>query len=159
MNQYSNGTINRESIKSCTYLNSYDVYSFANLDIDGDFNAMASAANANALDNYAVLRVRAGDDFLIETADGKSISSVNGEISNTMDIYRWMLVPTSPDEPCEMAFVVTKSDSYTCSVESDKLLSFYVTDKNGTVGTAADSENCEGLSEMTISNAKILELN
>lgn len=159
VNQYSNGTINRESIKSCTYLNSYDVYSFANLDIDGDFNAMASAANANALDNYAVLRVRAGDDFLIETADGKSISSVNGEISNTMDIYRWMLVPTSPDEPCEMAFVVTKSDSYTCSVESDKLLSFYVTDKNGTVGTAADSENCEGLSEMTISNAKILELN
>lgn len=76
-----------------------------------------------------------------------------------MDIYRWMLVPTSPDEPCEMAFVVPKSDSYTCSVESDKLLSFYVTDKNGTVGTAADSKNCEGLSEMTISNAKILEPN
>lgn len=41
---------------------------------------MASAANTNALDNYAVLQVRAGDDFLIETADGKSISSVNGEI-------------------------------------------------------------------------------
>lgn len=158
-NIVTNGGRRIEGIIECSYMNNYDLYNATILDIDGAYNKMASATNANTLDNYAVLQVRAGDDFLIETADGKSISSVNGKISNTMDIYRWMLVPTSPDEPCIIAFAVPKSDSYTCSVDGDKLLSFYVMDKNGVAGTSAERENCEGLSEMMISNAKILELN
>lgn len=69
-------------------------------------------------------------------ANGNSLSVIDGNISGTMNVYRWTFWPTSPDSPPYYFFVVPRSSSYTCVASDDSLQYFYITNSSGTVGAS-----------------------
>lgn len=161
----SNGSVNREEIIACKYQNSFRVFD-TKLDFDGIGNSV-SASNANAsisaelsnihtntvfvdgvetsLEGKTVIRVASFDGFQIENADGQSILFTTDGISGSMHVYGYDFMPKGEGTPCEYAFLVDDSASFSCSGigESAEIYSFDVVggEASGSIMTESVAEN------------------
>lgn len=149
-----------ESVIRCKYINDFNVYENNGMDIDGGSNTLSNvSSNSVILNSYDLLQVNAENDYVITDANGNSLSVIDGNISGTMNVYRWTFLPTSPDSPPYYFFVVPRSSSYTCVASDDSLQYFYITNSSGTVGASYLDVVNQKLSSVELNQTGTVQLN